>query len=164
MMEDINSHMEFQDSKSEYKVLKLVDGNDILCKLLSEYDDAIVVECPLQVTKQIVSEKREHTIEHTGLQRWMSFTNDINFVIEKHKILGSADLSPEVTLYYKMIARKSKEESVEEQSDDIKTEEELLDRLRNNVERLTAIMEGGEDTDFDEDFDEDVYENKKILH
>ena len=163
-MEDINSNMEFQDSKSEYKVLKLVDGNDILCKLLSEYDDAIVVECPLQVTKQIVSEKKEHTIEHTGLQRWMSFTNDINFVIEKHKILGSADLSPEVTLYYKMIARKSKEESVEEQSDDIKTEEELLDRLRNNVERLTAIMEGGEDTDFDEDFDEDVYENKKILH
>ena len=163
-MEDINSNMEFQDSKSEYKVLKLVDGNDILCKLLSEYDDAIVVECPLQVTKQIVSEKREHTIEHTGLQRWMSFTNDINFVIEKHKILGSADLSPEVTLYYKMIARKSKEESIEEQSDDIKTEEELLDRLRGNIERLTAIMEGEEDTDFDDDFDEDVYDNKKILH
>lgn len=164
-MEDINSNMEFQDSKSEYKVLKLVDGNDILCKLLSEYDDAIVVECPLQVTKQIVSEKREHTIEHTGLQRWMSFTNDINFVIEKHKILGSADLSPEVTLYYKMIARKSKEESIEEQADDgNKTEEELLDRLRGNIDRLTALMEGEEDTDFDDDFIEDVYDNKKILH
>ena len=162
-MEDINSNMEFQDSKSEYKVLKLVDGNDILCKLLSEYDDAIVVECPLQVTKQIVSEKREHTIEHTGLQRWMSFTNDINFVIEKHKILGSADLSPEVTLYYKMIARKSKEESIEEQADDgNKTEEELLDRLRGNIDRLTALMEG-EDNEYDEEEIVD-YGTKRILH
>ena len=162
-MEDINSNMEFQDSKSEYKVLKLVDGNDILCKLLSEYDDAIVVECPLQVTKQIVSEKREHTIEHTGLQRWMSFTNDINFVIEKHKILGSADLSPEVTLYYKMIARKSKEESIEEQADDgNKTEEELLDRLRGNIDRLTALMEG-EDNEYDEEEIID-YDTKRILH
>ena len=161
-MEDINSNMEFQDSKSEYKVLKLVDGNDILCKLLSEYDDAIVVECPLQVTKQIVSEKREHTIEHTGLQRWMSFTNDINFVIEKHKILSSADLSPEVTLYYKMIAKKSKEESIEEQSaDGDKTEEELLDRLRGNIERLTNLMEGDGEYDEEEILDNDT---KRILH
>ena len=77
--------MEFQESRSEFKVLKLIDGSDILCKVLSEYDDAIVVECPMSVTKQIVSEKRDHMVEHTGLQKWMSFTNDINFVIERSK-------------------------------------------------------------------------------
>jgi len=161
-MEDINSNMEFQDSKSEFKVLKLIDGTDILCKVLSEYDDAIVVESPMSVTKQIVSERRDHMVEHTGLQRWMSFTNDINFVIEKHKILSSADLSPEVTLYYKMIAKKSKEESMDEQSaDGDKTEEELLDRLRGNIERLTNLMEGDSDYDEEEILDNDT---KRILH
>ncbi len=157
--------MEFQESRSEFKVLKLIDGSDILCKVLSEYDDAIVVECPMSVTKQIVSEKRDHMVEHTGLQKWMSFTNDINFVIEKHKILSSADLSPEVTLYYKMIAKKSKQESMDEQADDgNKTEEELLDRLRGNIERLTALMEGEQDTDFEDEFNEDTYDTKKVLH
>ena len=157
--------MEFQESRSEFKVLKLIDGSDILCKVLSEYDDAIVVECPMSVTKQIVSEKRDHMVEHTGLQKWMSFTNDINFVIEKHKILSSADLSPEVTLYYKMIAKKSKQESMDEQADDgNKTEEELLDRLRGNIERLTALMEGEQDTDYEDEFNEDTYDTKKVLH
>ena len=157
--------MEFPTNKSEFKVLKLIDGSDILCKVLSEYDDAIVVECPMSVTKQIVSEKRDHMVEHTGLQKWMSFTNDINFVIEKHKILSSADLSPEVVLYYKMIAKKSKQESIDEQADDgNKTEEELLDRLRGNIERLTALMEGEQDTDYEDEFNEDTYDTKKVLH
>ncbi len=93
----------------------------------------------------------------------MSFTNDINFVIEKHKILSSADLSPEVVLYYKMIAKKSKQESMDEQADDgNKTEEELLDRLRGNIDRLTALMEG-EDNEYDEEEIVD-YGTKRILH
>ena len=33
--------MEYQQSKSEFKVLKLIDGTDILCKVLTEYDDAL---------------------------------------------------------------------------------------------------------------------------
>ena len=157
--------MEFPTNKSEFKVLKLIDGSDVLCKVLSEYDDAIVVECPMSVTRQTINERRDHIVEHTGLQKWMSFTNDINFVIEKHKILSSADLSPEVTLYYKMIAKKSKEESMEEQADDgNKTEEELLDRLRGNIERLTALMEGEQDTDYEDEFNEDTYDTKKVLH
>lgn len=157
--------MDYQQSKSEFKVLKLIDGTDILCKVLTEYDDALVIESPMSVTKQIVSEKRDHMVEHTGLQKWMSFTNDINFVIEKHKILSSADLSPEVVLYYKMIAKKSKQESMDEQADDgNKTEEELLDRLRGNIERLTALMEGEQDTDYEDEFNEDTYDTKKVLH
>jgi len=155
--------MEFPNNKSPYKVLKLIDGSDILCKVIQVFDDAIVCEAPMAITKQTINERRDHIIEHTGLEKWMSFTNDINFVIDKHKILTSADLSPEVTLYYKMIAKKSKEESAEEQAEDgNKTEEELLDRLRNNIDRLTVLMEGDDSGNTEEVIQEDG--TKRILH
>ena len=45
----------------------------------------------------------EHIVEHTGLQRWMNFTHDNSFVIDKQKIIGFGNLAPEVVVYYKMV-------------------------------------------------------------
>lgn len=167
--------MEYADtdtSENIYKVLKLLDGSDVLCKILQEYDDALVVECPMSVTRQQVHDRPDHIVEHTGLQRWISFTNDTQFVISKEKILGSADLSPEVMIYYKMISRKAKAESLQDQMEhEGTTEDETLDKLRANIERLQELMEGethssdyGIDTDFDDEFNEDIYDKEKILH
>ena len=167
--------MEFADtdtSNNHYKVLKLLDGSDVLCKILQEYDDALVVECPMSVTKQQIHDRPDHIVEHTGLQRWISFTNDLQYVISKEKILGSADLSPEVMIYYKMISRKAKAEALQDQRDqEGSTEDEQLDKLRANIERLQQLMEGekhssdwGIDTDFDDDFNEDINTKDRILH
>jgi len=161
--------MEFADtdtSNNHYKVLKLLDGSDVLCKILQEYEDALVVECPMSVTKQQIHDRPDHIVEHTGLQRWISFTNDTQFVIAKEKILGSADLSPEVMIYYKMISRKAKAESLQDQMEhQDTTEDEQLDKLRANIERLQELMEGeGIDTDFDDDFNEDINTKDRILH
>ena len=161
--------MEYADTditNSDYKVLKLLDGSDVLCKILQEYEDALVVECPMSVTKQQVHDRPDHIVEHTGLQRWISFTNDTQFVIAKEKILGSADLSPEVMIYYKMISRKAKAESLQDQMQhEGTTEDEQLDKLRANIERLQELMEGeGIDTDFDDDFNEDIDTKDRILH
>ena len=98
-----------QDNTTPYKILKMITGEDVLCKILQEYSDALVVECPMSVTKQHTYDKPDHIVEHTGLQRWINFTNDIKFVIDKEKILGFANLAPEVTVYYKMISKKAKE-------------------------------------------------------
>ena len=68
--------------KNQYKVLKMVNGDDVLCKILQEYSDALVVECPMAVTKQQVLDRPDHIVEHTGLQRWINFTNDVKFVID----------------------------------------------------------------------------------
>ena len=167
--------MEFADkdiSNNHYKVLKLLDGSDVLCKILQEYEDALVVECPMSVTKQQIHDRPDHIVEHTGLQRWISFTNDIQFVISKEKILGSADLSPEVKIYYKMISRKTKAEILQDQSEhQDTTEDEQLEKLRINIERLQELMEGESrisdyagDLDFDDDFNEDTNTKDRILH
>ena len=146
------------ENSSPYKILKMIDGSDVLCKIIQEYSDALVVECPMAVTKQQVFDKPDHMVEHTGLQRWVNFTNDIKFVINKGQILGWGNLAPEVIVYYKMISTKAKEEAGLEATKD-ENEDELLEKIRNNIERLSEIMEP------ENDIKEVTHlQPKKILH
>jgi hypothetical protein len=150
------------ENDSPYKILKMVDGTDVLCKVLQEYSDALVCECPMSVTKHQVYDNPEHIVEHTGLQRWINFTNDIKFVIGKEKILGFANLAPEVAVYYKMISRKTKVEAGME--DELsESDEELMAKIRDNIDRLSAIMEGDEAVANDEAEAIDK-ERNKLLH
>tara|TARA_Y100000034_G_C6743283_1_gene329966 strand:- start:270 stop:746 length:477 start_codon:yes stop_codon:yes gene_type:complete len=158
MTEDIQVADKDTDNQSPYKILKMVDGSDVLCKILQEYSDALVVETPMSVTKQQTFDRPDHVVEHTGLQRWINFTNDIKFVIDKQKILGFANLAPEVTVYYKMIAKKAKEEAgMETQSND--SDEEVMAKMRSNIDRLAQIMDGDEEGE-----DPIDKESNKLLH
>ena len=156
--------MEFADkdtqSQSPYKIIKMINGDDILCKILQEYSDALVVECPMSVTKSQILDRPDHIVEHTGLQRWINFTNDIKFVIDKEKILGFGNLAPEVIVYYKMISGKTKEEAGIESAKDA-NEDDLLEKIRSNVEKLQQIMEPSEDI-----ADDSIthMQPKKVLH
>ena len=157
--------MEFADkdtkSQTPYKIIKMINGEDILCKILQEYSDAVVVECPMSVTRQQVMDSPEHMVEHTGLQRWINFTNDVKFVIDKEKILGFGNLAPEVIVYYKMISGKAKEEAGIE-SDNSEDEEKIMEKIRVNVDRLEQIMEASEHTEEDKRITH--LQPKKILH
>ena len=132
-----------------FKVLKMSNGEDVLCKVLEEYKDALVVEYPMTVVKNNIVEQDNHIVEHTGLQRWMNFTHDRAFLILKEKIMTLGDLAPEVTLYYKHICKRiTVEESKEPTSED-----EAMMRLQDNVESLLEHLnadpediEGLEDT------------------
>ena len=162
--------MEYADkdaSTSPYKIIKMINGDDVLCKILQEYSDALVVECPMSVTKQHTYDRPNHVVEHTGLQRWVNFTNDIKFVINKEKILGWGNLAPEVIVYYRMISNKAKEDSGIE-VENIEDDDELLSKIRSNIDKLAAIMEDGvpheELTEFDEDPRQTHTMTKKIVH
>ena len=57
-LKDINNSMERYSNVtskphlSEFKLIKLVNGDDILCKILEEYSDALIVDLPLIIRKQ----------------------------------------------------------------------------------------------------------------
>ena len=159
--------MEFADkdiqSQSPYKIIKMINGDDVLCKILQEYADAVVVECPMAITRHQVMDSPEHVIEHTGLQRWINFTNDIKFVIDKEKILGFGNLAPEVIVYYKMISGKAKEEAGIE-SDNTEEEDKIMEKIRVNVDRLEQIMETSENTEESIKHKITHLQPKKILH
>ena len=119
-----------------FKVIKMVNGEDVLCKILEEYKDALVVEYPMSVVKNQIVEAENHIVEHTGLQRWMNFTHDKSFLILKEKILSLGDLAPEVTLYYKHICKKISVEESREPTD----EEEAMMKLQDNMETLVEVL------------------------
>ena len=143
-----------KENSTPYKVIKLINGDDIFCKILQEYTDAIVVECPMSINKHQVMDTPEHIVEHTGLQRWINFTHDTSFVIEKQKIIAFGNLAPEVVVYYKMITSKVKSE--EDGTTGDSEHDELVKQMNENVAKLEKIMEDN-DTAIDED-------NEKITH
>jgi len=141
-----------------FKVIKMVNGEDVLCKILEEYKDALVVEYPMSVVKNQIVEAENHIVEHTGLQRWMNFTHDKSFLILKEKILSLGDLAPEVTLYYKHICKKISVEESREPTD----EEEAMMKLRDNMETLVEALG---DADGDSNLPSSVFPlDKSKLH
>ena len=140
-----------KDNTTPYKIIKLISGEDIFCKILQEYTDAIVVECPMSINRHQVMDTTDNVVEHTGLQRWMNFTHDNSFVIDKQKIIGFGNLAPEVVVYYKMVSRKVKAEEDGETGNE--EHDALVSQMRENVSKLEAILE-----------DNDIEDSDKITH
>ena len=155
--------MESTAYKSGYpfKVLKMMNGEDVLCKVLEEYKDALVVEYPMSVEKNQIMESNDHIVEHTGLQRWMNFTHDRSFLILKEKILSLGDLAPEVTLYYKHICKRISFEEAEEPT----TEDEAMMKMRDNLEQLVDAVSGSNGSLTESDLPSEVVpRDKSKLH
>ena len=147
----MNMEIATKDNTTPYKIIKLISGEDIFCKILQEYTDAIVVECPMSINRHQVMDTTDNVVEHTGLQRWMNFTHDTSFVIDKQKIIGFGNLAPEVVVYYKMVSRKVRAEEDGETGND--EHDALVSQMRENVSKLEAILE-----------DNDIEDNDKITH
>ena len=147
----MNMEIATKDNTTPYKIIKLISGEDIFCKILTEYTDAIVVECPMSINRHQVMDTTDNVVEHTGLQRWMNFTHDTSFVIDKQKIIGFGNLAPEVVVYYKMVSKKVKAEEDGTTGDD--EHDALVNQMRENVSKLEAILE-----------DSDIEDSDKITH
>ena len=151
-----------KDNTTPYKIIKLINGEDIFCKILQEYTDAIVVECPMSINKHQVMDTPEHIVEHTGLQRWINFTHDTSFVIDKQKIIGFGNLAPEVVVYYKMVSKKIKMEEDGTTGND--EHDALVKQMQENVAKLEKIMESTDMDSIDDDDKITHMQPNKTLH
>ena len=147
-LKDINNSMKetTDQAPNPFKIMKMINGEDIICKIMEEYSDALVVEYPMSIVKNQVVESEDQIVEHTGLQRWMNYTHDTTFVIPKERIITLANMAPDVTMYYKHVCKRLEFETNQEPSNDV----EAMEKMKNNIDRLMHIM--GED-DMDESGD-----------
>ena len=76
-----------------FKIIKMINGEDVLCKILEEYKDALVVEYPMSVVRNQIVEQENDIVEHTGVQRWVNFTHDKRFLIIIERILTFGDFA-----------------------------------------------------------------------
>ena len=119
-----------------FKIMKMINGEDIICKIMEEYSDALVVEYPMSIVKNQVVENEEQVVEHTGLQRWMNYTHDTTFVIPKERIICLGNMAPEVTLYYKHVCKRLEFETNQEPTN----EDEAMEKMKENVDKLVQMM------------------------
>ena len=141
-----------------FKIIKMINGDDVICKIAEEYTDAFVVEYPMSVVKNHVVENESSVVEHTGLQRWMNYTQDTAFVIPKERIICLGNMAPDVTLYYKHVCKRLEFENKQEPSN----ESEAIDKMKDNIDRLVHIM--NEDEQSESNMDSFTPRDKSKLH
>ena len=137
-MKDINNSMKetSHTSSNPFKIIKMVNGDDVICKVAEEYKDALVIEYPMSIVKNQIVENEEQIVEHTGLQRWMNYTHDTTFVIPKERIICLGNMAPEVTLYYKHVCKRLEFETNQEPTN----EDEAMEKMKENVDKLVQMM------------------------
>ena len=128
-------------SNNPFKILKMINGEDVICKIAEEYSDVLVVEYPMAVVKNQVMENENNIVEHTGLQRWMNYTHDTTFVIPKERIICLGNMAPDVTMYYKHVCKKLEFETNQEPSN----EDEAMEKMKENVDKLVQLMGDGDE-------------------
>ena len=128
-------------SNNPFKILKMINGEDVICKIAEEYSDVLVVEYPMAVVKNQVMENENNIVEHTGLQRWMNYTHDTTFVIPKERIICLGNMAPDVTMYYKHVCKRLEFESNQEPSN----EDEAMEKMKENVDKLVQLMGDGDE-------------------
>ena len=141
-LKDINNSMKgtTDQAPNPFKIMKMINGDDVICKIMEEYTDALVVEYPMSIVKNQVMESEDQIVEHTGLQRWMNYTHDSTFVIPKERIITLANMAPDVTMYYKHVCKRLAFETKLEPSNT----EEAMEKMKENIDRLTEIMGDGD--------------------
>ena len=82
--------------------------------------------------------------------------------------MGWGNLAPEVIVYYRMISNKAKEDSGIE-VENIEDDDELLSKIRSNIDKLAAIMEESSPQEDLPEFDDDDPRQthtltKKVIH
>ena len=137
-LKDINNNMRetAHTSSNPFKIIKMVNGDDVICKIAEEYKDALVIEYPMSIVKNQVMENENSIVEHTGLQRWMNYTHDTTFVIPKERIICLGNMAPDVTLYYKHVCKRLEFETHQEPSN----EDEAMEKMKENVDKLVQMM------------------------
>jgi hypothetical protein len=87
---------------SEYVVLKLCTGEQLLAEVANETLDGISVFNPIQVKTIPIMQEGEYG-EQVISNRYCTFSNDIQFTFNYKDIIYCKDLNPVIVKYYKKL-------------------------------------------------------------
>ena len=126
-----------------YSIVKLSNGDNIICNVINNLEDSIEVEAPLKLESHARLTK-EGIAESLSLTRWMQpFCDEKKFTLQKNSIIINVPASIGLCKYYEFILKKingldmiepSEKELKQIEVEEKNTEEDdLLDKL---IEKL----------------------------
>ena len=129
--------MEGMDTFTSYKVIKLTNGEEIVCQLGDDIDNGeYKINFPLKM-KVYSMPTKEGVVDSLNLSRWIGpYTEQSNFSIKTDHVILVADASPGLSRYYEHVINEIKQlDTPEKRStlDDI-VDEDVYDELLEELE------------------------------
>ena len=92
---------------NKYSVLKLSNGEDIVCRIVEASKEKVKVEDPLLLDVQQITDKQGKIKESVGLIRWIKpFTEEEEYYIEKNSIVITVPASSGLSKYYEHVLKR----------------------------------------------------------
>ena len=126
---------------SSYKIVKLVNGEDIICMMEDDGNKSYKVIWPLKM--QIVPKMTKKGImEALNLSTWIQvYTEERVFDLPSSSVVMMMEPSPGLTKYYELVLRKlmHEDEEVDEWTEEI-NEEDIYDELLEEEETPSKLI------------------------
>ena len=127
--------------ESSYKIVKLVNGEDIICMMEDDGNKSYKVIWPLKM--QIVPKMTKKGImEALNLSTWIQvYTEERVFELPSSSVVMMMEPSPGLTKYYELVLRKlmHEDEDVDEWTEEI-DEDDIYDELLEEEETPSKLI------------------------
>ena len=111
---------------NKYSVLKLSNGEDIVCRIVEASKEKVKVEDPLLLDVQQITDKQGKIKESVGLIRWIKpFTEEEEYFIEKTSIVITVPASSGLSKYYEHVLKRLDQPVIREELSDEIIEDDL---------------------------------------
>ena len=124
---------------NQYKIVKLINGEDIICMMEEDGEKSYKLSWPLKM--QILTKMTKKGIfESLNLSTWIqSYTEDRVFALPSRSLVMMIDPSPGLQKYYEYVLKKLKHDEDIDWMDDI-NEEEIYDELLDDEESPSKLI------------------------
>ncbi len=124
---------------NKYSVLKLSNGEDIVCRVVEASKERIKIEDPLLLDVQQITDEDGRIKESVGLLRWIKpFTEEEEYFIEKNSIVITVPASSGLSKYYEHVLKRLDKPVIRETLPDEIIEDDL-DQLTDD--EIIELME-----------------------
>ena len=113
---------------TNYSIVKLSNGEDLICRVIEKTDSDITIQSPLKM-ERVNKITQAGISEHLSLVRWLQpFSDEKDYKIEKNSIVISTPASIGLSKYYEYVLKKMNELPIqnpkEEELKEIEKEQE----------------------------------------
>lgn len=157
---------------SNFQVLKLSNGDDVICNLVESGDDTFKITSPLKMDT-INRVTKKGVAESLALTRWIQpYSDQEHYYIQRTSVVVMAEASVGLTRYYQYVLRTLDKMVVNEKFNPTEiSEEEFLEalELKKNLDKEKKKPQIEDDITEEELLEEekillDLLDSKKTIH
>ena len=136
----------------KYQMVKLSNGEDIICKVENELDSTLQISSPLKMETYSRTTSKG-LVESLGLSRWVQpYSDEKKFTIQKNTVVLMTPVSIGLQKYYEYVIenmgvmREKISEPTDKELKVIEREEKSIEDIADEIEEMSAILEKSKNT------------------